>query len=45
MLNDLWWKLVLRLDRRTHRDPSAALLWLVCGWATATTLSLLLLVR
>lgn len=45
MFNDLWWKLVLRLDRWTRRDPSAALLWLVMGWATATTLSLLLIAR
>lgn len=43
MLNDLWWKTVLRMDLWTRRDPSAALLWLMSGWATAATLSLLLL--
>lgn len=43
MISDLWWKMVLRMNRWAHRDPSAALMWLMSGWATAATLSLLLL--
>ena len=42
-LSDLWWKLVLGVDRWTHRDPSRATKALISGWLTAAALLALLL--